>query len=196
VLLFGWDVRLILVAYWLENGVVGLLAIPKILLANPSEPTTTAGHSSSAKIVLAIFFPIHYGIFWVVHGVFVFFLTGLAAAGALGMFGASDVVGNVVAAPSLLLVAGALLASHLTSFFVNYLGRSEYLRTTPAGQAIRPYARVVVLHLTVLLGGFAVLLVGEPVALVALLVVLKTVVDLVLHLIEHRLARPAAKAAA
>ncbi len=33
VLFLGWDVATILVLYWIENGIVGLLNIPKILLA-------------------------------------------------------------------------------------------------------------------------------------------------------------------
>lgn len=39
--------------------------------------------------------------------------------------------------------------------------------------------------MTVVLGAFAVVLIGQPVALVALLILFKTVVDLVLHVREH-----------
>ena len=41
VLLWGWNVATILVLYWVENGIIGVLNIPKILLASgPSEPPT------------------------------------------------------------------------------------------------------------------------------------------------------------
>jgi hypothetical protein len=120
-----------------------------------------------------------------VHGVFVLVLSGVVAASVL------DPVGFAVADPAILLIAAALLVSHLVSFVVNYIGRREYERTSLDAQQILPYGRVFVLHLTVLLGGFAVLALGQPVALIVLLVAFKIIVDLALHLFEHRRAAPA-----
>ena len=49
----------------------------------------------------------------------------------------------------------------------------------------RPYGRIVVLHLTVLLGGFLVMALGAPAAAIVLLVGLKTAIDLGAHLKER-----------
>ncbi len=49
-----------------------------------------------------------------------------------------------------------------------------------------PYGRLVILHLTILLGAFAIMVIGAPVAAVAVLVALKTAMDLGFHLREHR----------
>jgi hypothetical protein len=189
VLFWHWDVGLILIAYWLENGIVGMIAVLKILLALRSPVPAATGLSVGVGYAAAIIFPFHFGFIWLIHGVFVFFLARLATPGGFGMFGGFgpfDVVGNVARDQAVPLIAGALLVSHATSFFVNYVGRQEYLRTTPVSQAIQPYARVVVLQATVVLGAFAVVLIGQPVALVALLVIFKTILDLALHLREHR----------
>ena len=178
VLFFGWDVGLVLVAYWLENGVIGLLNIPKIILAGRSE---TAGGVSDRMGVSerVIFFAIHYGIFWVVHGAFVFFLI---AGGPFGFFGGGGVD---IDARALLLVGLVLLISHGASFVTNYVGKREYLRTNPAKQVFQPYGRVIALHFTILIGGAVVIRLGQPVILVVLLVVFKTLVDLRFHLREH-----------
>jgi hypothetical protein len=184
VLFLGWDVGLVFIAYWIENGVVGILTVPKILLAGRPDSTETI-NSRGLAYGLAIFFPIHYGLFWAVHGVFVFFLASFATRGLFGMSGAFDPLANVVNDRPLLLVAAVLMVSHGTSFLVNYVGQKEYLRTTPGAQVIQPYARVMVLHVTVVLGGFFVVFLGQPVALVALLVIFKTLFDLALHLREH-----------
>jgi 2-hydroxychromene-2-carboxylate isomerase len=83
--------------------------------------------------------------------------------------------------------------SHGVSFFFNYLGRREYLNTTPMKQLFQPYGRLVVLHITIIFGAFLVIGLGQPVLLVALLVILKTAVDLFFHLREHAgAAQPAA----
>ena len=61
-----------------------------------------------------------------------------------------------------------------------------------------PYSRVVVLHVTVLVGGFLADSLGAPLGALILLIVLKTVIDLLAHLREHRKAQmrsgPAASA--
>ena len=156
----------------------------------------------AGRLGLAVFFLMHYGIFWFVHGVFVFTLpaffggaSGPACAPAIspgalpetldvamtcnGAFG-EIVWSNVVIA------AIALFISHGASFLFNYVGRGEYLTTSPMRQMGAPYGRVVVLHLTIILGAFAITFLGAPIAALLLLVLLKTALDLGLHLRERR----------
>jgi hypothetical protein len=54
-----------------------------------------------------------------------------------------------------------------------------------------PYGRLVVLHVTIILGAIAISTTGAPVAAIVVLVLLKTALDLGLHLREHRRLRPA-----
>ena len=49
-----------------------------------------------------------------------------------------------------------------------------------------PYRRLVALHLTIIFGAMAVVFTGAPAAAVAILVGVKTLLDLGLHLAEHR----------
>jgi len=49
-----------------------------------------------------------------------------------------------------------------------------------------PYARLFILHITIILGAMAIAFTGAPAAAVLVLVVLKTALDLGLHLAEHR----------
>jgi hypothetical protein len=177
VLFWGWDVATILIAYWLENGVIGLINIPKIMLAARDTPVIGP--------VIAGFFALHYGGFWIGHGIFVFVIVGMATRGAFGFFMGVDPIGNVARDPQVPLIALLLLVSHGVSFFFNYMGRYEYLNTTPMKQMFQPYGRLVILHITIIVGAFFVIGLGQPVALVALLVILKTAVDLLFHLREH-----------
>ena len=68
----------------------------------------------------------------------------------------------------------------------NFLRGGEYRRVTPAGLMFAPYRRLVALHLTIIFGAMAVTFTGAPVAAVAILVGVKTLIDLGLHLAEHR----------
>ena len=58
-----------------------------------------------------------------------------------------------------------------------------------------PYGRIVVLHVAIILGGFAVMALGEPVALLVVLVLLKLALDIKLHLREHSATPGAARRA-
>lgn len=235
VLFGGWNVWTLLVLYWVENGIVGALNVPRMLLAQGDDaatrmvdasvigPLPVPGSGSGSKIVLVAFFLAHYGIFWFVHGVFIFGLAAFASAtgsgsgpfdtfggvsvlpgqtlppeviDALGLGGTVDVVRP--AGPDLGAVAwGAigLAISHVASFVVNYVGRREYLATTPTRQMFAPYGRVVILHLTILFGAFLSIALGNPIWAVVVLVLIKTAVDLAFHLREHgRSGAPAAVA--
>ncbi len=79
----------------------------------------------------------------------------------------------------------ALFISHGISFFTNYLGRREYLGTDLKTQMGEPYKRIVVMHLTIILGGFLTMLLRTPVAALLLLIALKTATDLYAHRKEH-----------
>jgi hypothetical protein len=189
VLFWGWNVATLLVLYWVENGIVGILNVPKMLLARgpagPSEGELRInGRVSTSGAAQVVFFLIHYGIFWVVHGVFVFGLSAFAAfAGDDGVAGAARSQG-----PDLSAVgwgALGLAISHGASLVVNFIGRREYLGVSAGRQMFAPYGRLVILHMAIILGAFVSLTIGSPIGALIVLVVLKTIVDLALHLREH-----------
>ena len=168
-----WTLFSVMYLYWAENGIVGALNVLKLALVQG------AGASAGSKLVMIPFFILHYGIFWFVHGVFVFVL--FSGAG-LRHF---HLVQLALVPPSLWGAFGMLLLSHTTSFINNYLGRREYAQVSLEQQMKQPYSRVMILHFVVLAGGFVVMFLGEPLPALVLLVVLKTGFDLRAHLREH-----------
>jgi hypothetical protein len=79
----------------------------------------------------------------------------------------------------------ALLVSHGASFVANWLGRGEYRTASPSQEMQAPYGRVIVLHLTIIFGAFATMLLGAPIWALVILVTLKTAVDLRAHLADR-----------
>ena len=202
VLAWDWSMMLVLVLYWLENGVIGVMNVFKI--ATAAGPIELGARGASQALQLRIgsgvtkafiipFFCLHYGGFWVGHGIFLFLLPLFAGIGTgfgdglvggdrsarFGSFGDLD-PGAVTAG------IAALSASHVTSFFTNWIGRGEYRTVSPTAQMGSVYGRVVILHVTILGSAFLIGLLGTPLAALVLLIVLKTILDVVLHLREHR----------
>ena len=83
---WGWHLGTVMVLYWLENGIVGVLnalrmAVAALAAEEHSGREKPVGGTDvawvlrvAARMSMIPFFVIHYGIFWVVHGVFVFTL--------------------------------------------------------------------------------------------------------------------------
>ena len=199
VLWFGWDVWGILIIYWLENGIVGLFNVLKMRRAEGSEDSSPMAAadtrrrlnsfkvngrspSGSEKAVLIPFFIMHYGMFWVVHGIFVLLLPLFAFTGANG----SPDFGTTLDPLAILFVLGGLFISHGLSYRLNYIGRGEYLRTTAIQQMFAPYGRLVILHVTIIFGAILIGVTGAPASAIVVLVLLKIALDLGLHLAEHR----------
>lgn len=178
VLFWGWDIFPVFVLYWLENIIIGIFMILKLLILN----TTDIG-SFIGALFLAAFFTFHYGMFCMGHGVFVFALfgpegfddTGLIPdfAGALD---AQQIHGFIWA------IIAIFLAEAVQTF------RAAPFDTLPphkmAGQKQNlsfvgyPYARIIILHLTLIGGGLASEALGQPVWALAVLIILKTTYDL------------------
>jgi hypothetical protein len=133
-------------------------------------------------VFLVPFFVFHYGMFTMVHGVFVLLLfgpSGSAAPSAARFLSAIRDTGIGYAAL-------VMAVSHGFSFVHNYLAGGEFRVAALPQLMFQPYARVMVLHVTILVGGFAAKAMGSPVAALILLIALKTAIDLRAHLAERR----------
>ncbi len=165
VLFFGWSVYQIVLLFWAENLVIGLFTIARMV-------TLLRRTGEKKVLLLAPFFCVHFGGFSLVHLVFV-----------MALFRPDEPVGTGM---SLWIPFLALLLSHGISYVANFLGKHEYRGYSGEEVMMAPYSQVLILHCTIIGGGFIVQLLGEPVYALALLVVLKIAIDVITHAREHR----------
>lgn len=170
VLAMGWSPFEVFALYWTENLVIGLYTILKFWCADPGD----AGVPPIARLGMSVFFAFHYGIFNFVHGAFiVVFFAGESVMSGNGFAMPTSLVDG----PTWSLAALGLLASHGITFVTTFW-RQERRRSSLQNLMGAPYGRVIAMHLTLLAGGFLLFLVGNSAPLLALLVALKTYVDL------------------
>ncbi len=185
VLYFHWQVFPILFLFWSENVVIGVINVFKMIFSEPGDKANWAG-----KLFMIPFFSVHYGMFCLVHGVFIIALFGHMSQPGVPSMQTPDFAG-VFREYQLGWAFLVLAASHVFSFITNYLGAGEFRRTNVGTLLFQPYGRVVVLHLTILVGAFLISKMGTPVVGLLLLVVLKTGLDAFAHLRERRKFSPA-----
>ena len=170
VLVWDWRIGDIMLLYWAESAVIGFYNLLKI--------QRVAGWGI---VFFGPFFIGHYGGFMVGHLLFIY-----------GFFGDNFSNSNDVSVAQLLLdfqgLAPALLGffiSHGVSYFTNFLGRREYLGIEVAAQMGQPYRRIIIMHVTIIFGGFLVMAFSSALPALLLLIALKVGADLKGHFAER-----------
>ena len=173
---FDWSSFTVVGLYWLENVLIGVFTVARMLAAlSLAERRTGTG----GALFLVGFFTLHYGFFCFGHGVFVVALLG-ESAGAVptGPFDPlGEIVGRLLAAPlgGLAVLAVALFVA---SDFARWLAQARREPPRANELMLAPYRRIVVLHIALLGGAFAMQLLALPQAVVLVLVLLKLAFDL------------------
>ncbi len=194
VLLYQWDVLSILLLYWAESVVIGVLNVARMLacdsgnvmqgtlaLANRPVPDEVRENmpqiaGAALKFFLIPFFVVHYGMFCFGH------LT--AVVGIFGGWGISLRAGSSLFElwqPSFWIAVAAVFASHLYSFFANFIGEGEYKRANLMLLMRRPYGRIIAMHVAIVLGAGLVMWLGSPLPMLLILILIKTFLDIRLH---------------
>ena len=170
VLLANWDVGDIMLLFWAESAVIGLFNVLKMWVIG-----------RWSILFLGPFFIGHFGGFMVGHLLFIYalFLSGPDGADP----SSSQVFADFLSLwPALL----GLAISHGMSFRLNFLGAREYLETSVRQQMHAPYRRIIIMHLTIIFGGFLTMVLDAPLLALVLLITLKIFVDVSSHISEHR----------
>lgn len=187
VLLFDWDVGALIILYWSENLILGAYNVIKM-----------ASVGGVHAVFPSLFFLVNYGGFCAVHGFFILSLlfdvpTSFGDEAPWPLFLVFlqllfQVVEQVFAlAPREWVIAFiGLTISHGYSFVSNFLIAGEQQSATVNSLMAAPYKRIVILHITIIAGSFAIMSLGQPLFLLIVLVGLKTAMDVGLHVREHQ----------
>ncbi len=199
IFLFNWDVRFIVILYWIENLIAAFYNIIKMALLKLEPPIDNIG-----KLFAIPFFCVHYGGFCAVHGFFLmhFFKIG---TGSSPFENGGDWFGPLVfiqmlfsviykiwasRPPEMIWAVIGLTISHGVSFVENYILGGEY-KTGRLGDLMhKPYQRIIVMHIAILAGGIFVMKLDSPLPLMITLIIMKIAVDLYLHKKSHQKKKP------
>lgn len=167
-----WNPATVLLIYWFQSVIIGLFNFIRILQltefstegfgfnGRPAAPT------SATRLFSAFFFLFHYGVFHLIYLGFIVMET----------FGEKP---SVTEFRYILFTVGLFLITHFFSYLF-YHHRDTQKQKIGSVMA-RPYARIIPMHLTLMFGVFGGGLV--------LFLLVKTCVDVVMHVVEHAVLR-------
>jgi hypothetical protein len=179
VLVLGWSPFVVMMLFWFENVVIGVLHVMKLVITGARRGA--AGLIGGAA--LAAFFTVHYGMFTAVHGTFVVLLFGSGELGRHAMDGGLSgpawlMVHSLFGERDGWLAVIAIVLLH-ASGLVQWLARTRAAPPPLKELMGAPYGRIMILHVTLIASGFLVQALKTPVAGALLLVGLKLAYDLV-----------------
>jgi len=163
------SVRDLMLVYWIQSVIIGAMHAVRILklerfdVANFRINGQPVEETPATRRRVATFFAMHYGVFHVVYFVFIV----AAGAGRLG-----SIAGYLVCALIFVVNHGFSLRHNLA--------RDARGRPNIGTLMFLPYARIVPMHATILLGGAFI---GTAAFFVFGL--LKTLADVAMHVVEH-----------
>ncbi len=162
VIALGWNASQILILYWIENVVLGVLTLARLRKVAQSKP---------GGCFLTGFFVIHYGAFCAGHLVFALFLIEQFDPAFPGL-------GVTLQQPSVFWACAAIFGLNLFTQLREWWGPGLWRDGDFGQEMVKPYGRIVVMHLTVLIGAWLMLLTRAPVGAILLLCLLKAALDL------------------
>jgi hypothetical protein len=177
-----WDIFVVMWVYWGQSVIIGYFNFRRI---RDLKKFSTAGFMINDQPVkptpktqrqTALFFALHYGIF---HLVYLGFLSAdTKVAGGFPLF-------------NVLLCIGVFYLNHWFSY--RYNREQEQDRVPNIGSIMfYPYIRIIPMHLMIIAG---ITFFGGSSAALIIFLLMKTAADVAMHVIEHTMARNAARRA-
>ena len=159
VLTLGWGAAPLVFLYWLENVIIGAVTLAKMIATSAKE------HIIGVLGILFIgpFFVFHYGMFCFVHGIFVSAFANMDSSSAVGFPSPVGLIHEaLLSGASMPTFVLAIIAVQIFLFVQDYILRGEYRETSVEKEMMKPYGRVIVLHIAIFAGAFAMAALGEP----------------------------------
>ncbi len=193
VLFYDWNAILVLALFWIENLIIGVFNVVRIVLAGIVQ-------KDSSAILKSFFFILHYGLFCAVHGKILSDLIGypkisytdyfsttsfdlfeLALEGAAVFLSFVEHLG-----PAIWLGVTALVLSRFVSFIENFILRGEIFTTRVGKLMIQPYGQIMILHAGIIFGAILLEKFNSPIWLLAVIVIFKIMIDFKQHQRRHK----------
>ncbi len=195
VLFFKWNPFLVLILYWFESAVIGFFNVLRLV---SSGAVRADGLFSFWGLLggtfLSAFFVFHYGMFLFVHLIFLLVGGSLTDSLKLPMGDPFEMVGTFFASQttlgqtilqdptafflSPLFAGGMIILATAIHFYSDFVRSKAYRVLSPQKVMMDPYPRIIVMHLAIMFGFLATVLLKLPAAIMAVFVVVKIATDI------------------
>ena len=174
-LMFKWDLNFVMLGFWFQSVIIGFFnalrmknlphfSTQGLKMNNRPVPETAKG-----KGCAALFFAMHYGLFHLVYGGFIFALIAESKT-------------THVSFRDLVLLVAPFGVTHFIDYRRN-LNLDQYRKVNIGKLMFFPYARIVPMHITIIIGS----MIGSGALVLVMFLVLKGIADAVMERVEQNI---------
>lgn len=175
VLAWGWNAVPLVMLYWMENVIIGVMTVPRLLVSG----ARFGIGGVLGGMFMSAFFAFHYGMFCFVHGVFLVAFASFSGSEGMASAPFMDIAGifqfGLASGLHIDRIIYALVAFQILVFAVEFIWKGEWKRSNPGEEMAAPYGRIVILHFGLFLGAGALFFLGQPMAGILALIVFRAV---------------------
>lgn len=186
---WGWSPLLVVMAYFFETIIIGILHIAKMLsvwrYGKEQQLAVRANkHDTMNHVGLIPFFMVHYFFFVGIQSIFVFSFFG-KELGSRDAFGLIENYQLLLSKPEFLLVFAIQVATHTGILIRQWIIPARYHQYTLNKLFIQPYLRIFIQQFVTILAGFFFIILNTGIAVAILLIVLRLLLDCLLLAARH-----------
>lgn len=171
VFVWQWKTFDLIFLYWLENVLVGVFTVMRMLVRPNAHILMLI-----PALFMAGFFSVHYGGFTFVHGIFVFSLfADKSLDPGIDLNSLLETSLFVLVQQQLIYAVIALMLLQVYFWIRDILLARSY---SLSDLMVSPYRRIFILHITIMASGFLLLALKQPIAGLLVLIGLKVMSDL------------------
>lgn len=180
VILWGWNAVPLVMLYWMENVIAGVMTLPRIILSG----ATYGPVGIFTGLFMSAFFTFHYGLFCFVHGTFLMAFASMAVGPeAIATMPMMDGLGIFQFGLSSGLhvdwIIYAIVGFQFVVFVWEFLIKGQWRTTNPMAEMFAPYGRIIVLHIGIFAGAGALFVLGQPMIGVLALILFRALYGIV-----------------
>jgi hypothetical protein len=179
VIAWGWNAVPLVMLYWMENVVAGIMTIPRLVISGASY----GGFGFLAGAGLSLFFTFHYGLFCLVHGTFLVAFASIGNPEGMGTAPFADIFGifrfGLDSGLHVDWMIYIIAAFQVLVFLWEFIIKGEWKNTNPMAEMFAPYSRIILLHFGIFAGAAALFLLGQPMVGVLALILFRAAYGIV-----------------
>jgi len=179
VIVWGWNAVPLVMLYWMENVIAGVMTIPRLVISGASY----GGFGLLAGMGLSIFFVFHYGLFCLVHGTFLVAFASIGNPEGMGSMPFADIFGifqfGLNSGLHVDWMIYIIATFQVLVFFWEFIIKGEWKNTNPMAEMFAPYSRIILLHFGIFAGAAALFLLGQPMVGVLALILFRAAYGIV-----------------
>jgi hypothetical protein len=186
IFLFNWKPEVVIIAYFLETIILGLIHVGKLIIVlkySDAQQLETPHLKNKlfAGIMVIPFFIFHYFFFIFIQSIFIFVMMANVLPKGSDSFNVLSNYSYLLAQHDIFMAFLALLFSNIAMTFKNFILPGEFRRTTTTKLFFQPYLRIFIQQFVTIISWFFMFICSSALAGAILIILLRLFVDLILQ---------------